>query len=160
MKTLPINAGFCYYQKLTLVISMSYIFGFLKIGFVVPKSHKSHKIFLDKRNLLWYNVLIMFIREVCHKNKKNNTIYSTYKLVESVRTKQGPRQKAILNLGVDFNLPKDEWKLLACRIEELLEGRKSLFTGHVSFWVGQETHCVISNNLSINIDRNFKNYIC
>jgi len=72
----------------------------------------------------------MFIREVCHKNKKNNTLYSTYKLVESVRTKQGPRQKAILNLGVDFNLPKDEWKLLACRIEELLEGRKSLFTGH------------------------------
>ncbi|OIP36976.1 hypothetical protein AUJ95_08885 [Candidatus Desantisbacteria bacterium CG2_30_40_21] len=70
----------------------------------------------------------MFIREVCHKNKKNNTIYSTYKLVESVRTKQGPRQKAILNLGVDFNLPKDQWKLLALRIEELLEGRESLFT--------------------------------
>jgi transposase len=71
----------------------------------------------------------MFIREVYHKNKKNNTVYSTYKLVESVRTKQGPRQKAILNLGVDFNLPKDQWKLLAGRIEDLLEGRKSLFAG-------------------------------
>ena len=80
----------------------------------------------------------MFIREVHHKNKKNNTLYSTYKLVESVRTKQGPRQKAILNLGVDFNLPKDQWKLLACRIEELLEGRESLFTGHESLFFSKQ----------------------
>lgn len=70
--------------------------------------------------VLWYNDTIMFIREVTHKNKNNNIIYSTYKIVESCRTEKGPRQHTILNLGADFNLPKDQWDLLSQRIEEIL----------------------------------------
>ncbi|MDI6704587.1 MAG: IS1634 family transposase [bacterium] len=69
----------------------------------------------------------MFIREVTHRNRKNNTEYSTYKVVESLRTERGPRQHNILNLGTDFNLPKEKWKDLANRIEEIITGQQSLF---------------------------------
>jgi len=47
----------------------------------------------------------MYIRKVTHRNKKNHQEYFTFKLVESVRTEQGPRQQELLNLGTDFNLP-------------------------------------------------------
>ena len=69
----------------------------------------------------------MFIRRVPHKNKKNHKEYYTYKLVESIRTERGPRQRDILNLGVGFDLPKDKWKDLANCIEEIISGQKSLF---------------------------------
>lgn len=69
----------------------------------------------------------MFIRKVPHKNKKNRKNYYTYKLVESVRTQRGPRQRDVLNLGVDFNLPPEQWKELANCIEEIITGQKPLF---------------------------------
>jgi transposase len=69
----------------------------------------------------------MFIRKVPHKNKKNRKEYYTYKLVESVRTQRGPRQRDVLNLGVDFNLPKEQWKDLANCIEAIITGQKLLF---------------------------------
>ena len=67
----------------------------------------------------------MFIRKVPHKNKKNRKEYCTYKLVESIRTERGPRQRDILNLGVGFDLPKEQWKDLANCIEEIITGQKS-----------------------------------
>jgi hypothetical protein len=69
----------------------------------------------------------MFIRKVLHKNKKTRKSYATYKLVESIRTERGPRQRDILNLGVDFDLPKDQWKDLANCIEGIITGQKLLF---------------------------------
>jgi len=69
----------------------------------------------------------MFIREVSHNNKRNHTEYYTYKLVESLRTERGPRQRTLLNLGTDFNLPKAKWKDLANRVEEVITGQTSLF---------------------------------
>ena len=69
----------------------------------------------------------MFIRRVPHKNRKNHKEYYTYKLVESIRTERGPRQRDILNLGVGFDLPKDKWKDLANCIEEIITGQKSFF---------------------------------
>jgi len=69
----------------------------------------------------------MFIRKVPHKNKKNRKEYYTYKLVESVRTQRGPRQRDVLNLGVDFNLPREHWKELANCIEAIITGQRSLF---------------------------------
>jgi transposase len=69
----------------------------------------------------------MFIRKVPHKNKKNRKQYYTYKLVESVRTQRGPRQRDILNLGVDFKLPKEQWKDLANCIEAIITKQKLLF---------------------------------
>jgi len=68
----------------------------------------------------------MFIRKVPHKHKKNRKEYYTYKLVESIRTERGPRQRDLLNMGVDFDLHKEQWKDLANCIEETLTGQKHL----------------------------------
>jgi len=68
----------------------------------------------------------MYVRKVSHCNKKNRQEYHTYKLVESVRTERGPRQRDILNLGTDFNLPREKWKEFANRVEEIITGQTSL----------------------------------
>jgi transposase len=68
----------------------------------------------------------MFIRRVPHTNRKNRKEYYTYKLVDSIRTERGPRQRVILNLGVDFDLPKDSWKDLANCIEGIITGQRPL----------------------------------
>jgi transposase len=69
----------------------------------------------------------MYIRKVTHAHKKNRQEYSTYKVVESVRTERGPRQRMLLNLGTGFILPEEKWKDLANRIEEIITGQKCLF---------------------------------
>jgi hypothetical protein len=48
-------------------------------------------------------------------------------LVESIRTQRGPRQRDILNLGVDFDLPKEQWKDLANCIEGIITMQRPLF---------------------------------
>jgi len=68
----------------------------------------------------------MFIRKVDHQNRKNRRQYCTYKLVDSIRTERGPRQRVILNLGVDFDLPKEQWKDLANCIEGIITGQRPL----------------------------------
>ena len=70
----------------------------------------------------------MYIRKVTHRNKRNQKEYFTFKLVESVRTEQGPRQQDLLNLGTDFDLPVVEWKDLTMRIKELITGQQSILT--------------------------------
>jgi hypothetical protein len=52
----------------------------------------------------------MYIRKVTHTDKKNLKEYYTYKLVESIRTERGPRQRTLLNLGADFTLPEKDLK--------------------------------------------------
>ncbi len=69
----------------------------------------------------------MFIRKVPHRNKKNRKEYHTYKLVESIRTQRGPRQRDVLNLGVGFDLPKEQWKDLANCIEGIITSQRPLF---------------------------------
>ncbi len=44
----------------------------------------------------WCYTGYMFIRKVPHKDKKSGKKYFTYKLVESVRTERGPRQRDVL----------------------------------------------------------------
>jgi len=67
----------------------------------------------------------MYIRaSIQHRNE---TAYKTYKLVESVRTERGPRQRTVLNLGAGFSVPEEQWKELANRIEEIVTGQDSLF---------------------------------
>jgi transposase len=68
----------------------------------------------------------MFIRKTTHTDRKTKGKYHTFKLIESVRTERGPRQQMLLNLGVDFSLPKDQWKDLANRIEQILTGQEPL----------------------------------
>ena len=50
-------------------------------------------------------------------------MYSAFRLVESCRTEEGPRQRMLLNLGADFTLDKEHWKFLISAIEELLTGQ-------------------------------------
>ncbi len=66
----------------------------------------------------------MFIRHVSKTVK--NKIYFQCQLMESVRTPSGPRQHLILNLG-HLKIPKEQFKSLANRIEEILTNQTSLF---------------------------------
>ncbi|RKY23297.1 MAG: IS1634 family transposase [Planctomycetota bacterium] len=66
----------------------------------------------------------MYIREIQKKNPNSPKVFISHRLIESVRTPRGPRQKAVINLG-QLDLPKENWKELANRIEDLLRGYKS-----------------------------------
>ena len=68
----------------------------------------------------------MFIRCTQTRNRKSGAPYTTYRLVQSVRTAQGIKQTTLLNLGSHFDLPKDQWPLLAQRIDELVHNQSSL----------------------------------
>ena len=59
----------------------------------------------------------MFIGQI--KLSRNGRSYTYHRLLESVRTANGPRQRLILSLGT-LTLPKSEWPRLAERIEDLL----------------------------------------
>ena len=52
-----------------------------------------------------------------------NTLYT---LVESVRTKRGPRQRIILYMGADFGLPENEHAQLAQCIADILKNEQHL----------------------------------
>jgi transposase len=67
----------------------------------------------------------MFIRAKEKRNRGSDKVYYTHKLVESVRTEQGPRQRTLLSLGT-LELEQKQWKPLANRIEQLLTGQRSL----------------------------------
>ena len=69
----------------------------------------------------------MYIRRTTIKSRKNGAPYYTYRLVESVRTQKGVRQRTILNLGKDFSYPRELWPDLACRIEDIISGQMRLF---------------------------------
>jgi len=68
----------------------------------------------------------MFIREIKKKNPGYDKEFITHRLVESYRTEKGPRQRTILNLGT-LDLPKEQWKLLADRIEAEISGQQSFY---------------------------------
>ena len=59
----------------------------------------------------------MFIGQL--KVSRNGRSYTYHRLLESVRTAKGPRQRLVLSLGT-LELPKSEWPRLAERIEDLL----------------------------------------
>lgn len=70
----------------------------------------------------------MYIRSVSQKNRTTGEIYTTYRLVESYRNAQGKvRQQVLLNLSAGFSFPKENWGVLANRIEEIRNGQDSLF---------------------------------
>lgn len=66
----------------------------------------------------------MFIREVVKRNKGYKKAFAYHRLMESVRTPRGPRQRLVLNLGT-LDLPSGQWKALANRIEEIVTGQVS-----------------------------------
>ncbi|MCI5164721.1 MAG: IS1634 family transposase [Candidatus Electrothrix sp. GM3_4] len=69
---------------------------------------------------------VMFIRKTaCSKYGVKQ--YFTHRLVENVRTENGTSQRIVLNLGIDFSFPKETWRSLAKRIEQILYGQRPLF---------------------------------
>lgn len=67
----------------------------------------------------------MFIRETKTKNKKTGKKYVKHVLIESYRSKNGPRHRVIMQLG-RLDLPKKLWPALAAELESLLAGTKQL----------------------------------
>ena len=68
----------------------------------------------------------MYIRRTTIKSRKDGKPYYTYRLVESVRTQKGVRQRTLLNLGRGFSYPRETWPDLAARIGEILHGQSRL----------------------------------
>ena len=66
----------------------------------------------------------MFIREIKKKNPGYEQKFVYHRLVESVRTPHGPRQRTLLNLGT-LDIETNEWKTLANRIEEIFTGQNT-----------------------------------
>lgn len=71
-------------------------------------------------------VASMFIREITKKEHETGKVYVYHRLMEAVRTPKGPRQRIVLNLG-RLELPRDQWKILADRIEQVISGQRSLW---------------------------------
>ncbi len=69
----------------------------------------------------------MFIKEIIKHNPGYEKAFVSHRLMESYRTPRGPRQRKIIDLG-HLELPKDDWKILADRIEELLYGQQTFNT--------------------------------
>jgi len=63
----------------------------------------------------------MYIRKTIRKAK--DKVYENYLLVESVATPKGPRQRTICSLGSLKPKPREEWLLLAKKIETALKGQ-------------------------------------
>ena len=74
----------------------------------------------------------MFIRRTMIKSRKNGEPYTTYRLVESERVKGRMKQRILLNLGRHFEIPKQDWRSLASRIEQLLGGQASFLSIELS----------------------------
>ena len=66
----------------------------------------------------------MFIREIAKKNRGYDKVFTYHRLMESVRTPKGPRQRVLLNLG-HLELPASDWKTMANRIEEIVLAQTS-----------------------------------
>ena len=71
----------------------------------------------------------MFIRASSQVDKKTKArkSYTTFRLVETYRNQDGKvRQRTLINLGCHFDFPKEQWKLIADRVEEICRGQQTL----------------------------------
>lgn len=88
----------------------------------MPENRYQVFIFCRKNALLRVSSRPMFIRKKSKKEKTTGRCYFMYQLVECVRTERGPRQQILLSIGPDLNLPEEQHKMLANRIEEITTG--------------------------------------
>lgn len=70
----------------------------------------------------------MFIRRTKTRNAETGEDYYTHRLVESVRVGDAVKQRTLLNLGAQFDIPQTEWRALTARMDALLHGQDSLLT--------------------------------
>lgn len=71
----------------------------------------------------------MYIREYKDVDKESGKTKIKHKLVASVRTDKGPRQKVIMPLGT-LEVPRIDWKRLAHALECRITGQQSLLGTH------------------------------
>ena len=69
----------------------------------------------------------MFIRQTKTRSASDGGSYFTHRLVESKRVGAKVRQRTVLNLGTNFDLPKDLWPELCIRIEQILNSEQPIF---------------------------------
>ena len=50
----------------------------------------------------------MFIRQTTIKSRRSREPYYTFRLVESIRTQEGVRQRTLLNLGRHLEVPREQ----------------------------------------------------
>ena len=67
----------------------------------------------------------MFVRRTLTR-RNGGRDYHSHRLVRSERDGAKVRQRTLLNLGGDFDLPKAQWPALCRRIEEILNGQAPL----------------------------------
>jgi hypothetical protein len=65
----------------------------------------------------------VFIRRTKSRNAGTGEDYYTHRLVESVRVGDAVKQRTLLNLGAQFDVPKPEWLALTARMDALLHGQ-------------------------------------
>ncbi len=70
---------------------------------------------------------LMYIRRTTIKSRKDGNQYYTYRLVESQRTGKKIHQYTILNLGTNFEIPREQWSILCSRIQDIISGQNNLF---------------------------------
>ncbi len=70
----------------------------------------------------------MYIIKTISKSKKDSSQnYYTYRLMESQRIGKKVKKITLLNLGSDFNVEKQYWKILSKRVEEIINRTPALF---------------------------------
>lgn len=69
----------------------------------------------------------MFIRQTLTRAKKDGSTYQTYRLVDNTRIGDKVKQRTLLNLGSKYEFPREQWKALTARIEEILHHQPGLF---------------------------------
>ena len=93
----------------------------------------------------------MFIREYKQINKKTGETYTKHKLVTSVRTDKGPRQKVVMPLGT-LTVPRIDWKRLAHALECRITGQQSLLQEHDADLERLALKLVSNNSLSKSLE--------
>ena len=93
----------------------------------------------------------MYIREYKIKNKKTGAIRVEHKLVASVRTEKGPRQRVVMPLGT-LAVERLDWKRLAHALECRITGQQSLLQEHDADLERLALKIVSNNDLSKSLE--------
>jgi transposase len=96
-------------------------------------------------------VFSVFIREYKQVNKKTGEVYIKHKLVTSVRTENGPRQRIVMPLG-SLAVPRIDWPRLAHALECRITGQQSLLQAHDAELERLALKLVSNNDLSKSIE--------
>jgi len=70
----------------------------------------------------------MFIKKTFKTDSKNGKAYYAYHLIESVRTEKGPRQRILLYMGSEIDLPEGDLKILSQCIEEIISDQRGFIS--------------------------------